>query len=272
MKKNLLTSWAVISCALFTASHANSADWSDSSIGVRHGTHYSEAGVGRGITKTIYNFTHVDGDAYGVNFFTVDVLESDSGDPAANSHDGAQEVYGLYQRTIPLSVFGWDPKSYDVFNKASLLFRVDLGSKNTAFAPRPRKYRLGLNFPLPIEKGLWDLSFSAYKESNHNGIVGRDVNYDTTWSLGSVWSIPAGPGNFGGFLNVTGPKGKDGFNNDTKTEVLLRVSYLFDIGKTGLKAGLAYEHWRNMYGCDEALDDTGGSRGNTPMLITEYHF
>lgn len=272
MKTKTVKCSIFIGGALLASFNANSAGWSDNSIGIQYGTHFSEVGVGRGITKTIYNFTHADGDAYGVNFFTLDTLVSDSSDPAANGRDGAQEMYGLYQRTIPLTVFGLDPGSENIFKKASALFRVDLGTKNTEFASRPRKFRLGLNFPMPIENGLWDVYLSAYKETNFNGIVGQSVSFDTTWSVGSNWNIPMGPGSFDGYASIIGPKGKDGFGNETETEVLLRVSYLFRIGETGLEVGLGYQHWRNMYGSDESIDNTGGSRGNTPMLITKYHF
>ncbi|WP_449434608.1 hypothetical protein [Pseudomonas putida] len=272
MKKKMAEVAVMAGVAALLSTAACAADWSDNLIGVRYGTHFSEAGVGRGITKTIYSFTHASGSEYGVNFFTLDTLVSDSKDPAANSEDGAQEMYAIYQRTVPLRVLGLTGNSDGIFGKTSALFRFDLGTKNTEFASRPRKIRLGLDLPLPVPAGLWNISLSAYKETNHNGIVGRDVTFDTTWSAGSVWNIPMGPGALGGYLNVTGPKGKDGFGNDTKTEVLLYVSYLFDIGKSGLKIGAAYQHWRNMYGCDESIDQTDGSRGNTPMLVAEYHF
>ncbi|MNZ89946.1 hypothetical protein D3C78_1088900 [compost metagenome] len=199
------------------------------------------------------------------------MYKSGGNDPAANSHNGAQEIYGLYQRTFSLAALTDHTGGYGPVKDISLLLRADMGSKNTAFAPRPRKYRVGLIAALPVSAGFWDVGFSAYKESNHNGIVGRDVRFDLTWSLTSAWSIPAGPGAFGGFLSVTGPKGRDGFGNKTRTETLMRLNYLFDVGR-GLKAGFAYEYWRNMYGNDERLDGTGGSKGRLPMLVVEQHF
>jgi hypothetical protein len=272
MRTRIVNKSAFFACTLLASLSANSADWSDTSIGVRYGDKFAETGAGRGIKKTTYNFTHADGDSYGVNYFTVDTIISDSQDHAVNGNDGAQEIYGLYQRTIPFSVLGLNSKSNDYLNKISLLFRVDLGSKNTDFGSRPRKYRLGLEFPVPVENGFWSFSFSAYKETNYNGFVGQDVSFDPTWSVGSVWSVPVGPGSFGGFVSATGAKGKDGFGNETKNEVLLRVTYLFNIGASGLKIGLGYQSWWNMFGNDESLDSTGGSRENTPMIITEYHF
>lgn len=272
MNKGMIKDSLFISSVLLVSLNVYSADWNDTSIGVRYGTQFSETGAGRGITKTTYNFTHADGDSYGVNYFTVDTIISDSQDHAVNGTDGAQEIYGFYQRTVPFSVLGFNDEANSYLNDISLLFRVDLGSKNTDFGSRPRKYRLGLEFPVPIENGFWNFSLSAYKETNYNGFVGEKVSFDPTWSVGSAWSIPVGPGSFGGFVSAIGPKGKDGFGNETKTEILLRVNYLLNVGDSGLKVGLGYEAWRNMFGNDEALDVTGGSRENTPMLMAEYHF
>lgn len=253
-----------------TYSHA--ADWSDNSIGVRYSSKYSEVGVGKDISKTIFSFTHASGDKYGSNFFTVDHLTSNSKDPAANSQDGAQEIYGFYQRTLSLSAFTQKDLSNGLSKDVALLMRADLGTKNTSFASRPRKFRVGLDFPIELKSGFWDIGISAYKETNHNGIVGKSVSFDPTWSVTSAWGIPLGAGNLGGFASIVGPKGKDGFGVETKTEVLARVNYLFDVADTGLKVGGAYEYWKNMYGSDDSKDSTGGSHSSTPMIVAEYHF
>ena len=248
--------------------------WSDNSVGVRYSTHFSEAGVGKDVTKTVFNFTHASGDKYGTNFFTVENLISNGKDPAANSNDGAQEIYGFYQRTLLLSSLPQLKTDNQLLDSLSLMARVDYGSKNTAFASRPRKYYLGFNMPIPVpvDHGFWNIGVAGYKENNYNGIVGKEVDFDLTWAITSAWNFPYGPGNFGGFLNVIGPKGTDGFDNKTKTELLFRVNYLFDIGDTPLKAGVGYEYWRNMYGNDEKLDATNGSKSSVPMLMAQFKF
>ena len=96
--------------------------------------------------------------------------------------------------------------------------------KTAESARAGRKYRLGLVAALPVSAGFWDLGLSIYKESNHNGIVGRDVRFDPTWSLTSAWSLAAGPGAFGGFLSVTGPKGRDGFKREGEMKMNTRVN------------------------------------------------
>ena len=85
---------------------------------------------------------------------------------------------------------------------------------------------------------------------------------------------------FEGFLDIVGPKGDDGFGNATATEVLLRASYMFDIGgaKSGLKAGVGIEYWDNKFGCDNSKFGTSGSgitntcRSTSPMVLATYKF
>ncbi|OEY65937.1 hypothetical protein [Marinobacter sp. X15-166B] len=272
MSQSKVNSSIVIAGALLVSLNAQAANWSDTSIGIRHGERFAEPGAGPRITKSMFNFTHVGGDSYGGNYFTVDTIVSDSQDHAVEGTDGAQEIYGFYQRTVPFSVLGVNARTYDYLSQISVLARVDLGSKNTAFGSRPRKYRLGFEIPVPITTGFWSFSVAGYKETNYNGFTGQAVSFDPTWSVGSAWSIPLGPGSFGGFVSATGAKGKDGFGNETKTELMARVTYLVDIAGSGFNVGVGYQAWRNMFGNDESLDSTGGSRESAPMLMTEYHF
>lgn len=250
------------------------ANWSDAAVGLRYGTDFAEPAVGTGIKKTILSFTYVAGDNLGTSFFTGDVLKSDGKDPDAGGGSGAQEFYGIFERSFSLGAMSGRKEGYGPFKDLSLTVRADLSSKNTAFAPRVRKLRPGVSVALPVPAGFWNLGLQAYHETNHNGIVGKDVRFKTTWAIASAWSIPLGPGSLGGFLDVVGPKGKDGFGADTKMETLLRLQYLFDVGgpKSGFKAGLAYEYWNNKFGNDSAKDVTGGARAKTPMLVAEYHF
>jgi hypothetical protein len=46
----------------------------------------------------ILTFTHFSVDKLGINFFTIDLLKSNSVDPANGGSSGAQEWYGLHQR------------------------------------------------------------------------------------------------------------------------------------------------------------------------------
>jgi len=248
---------------------AHAADWNDNSIGLRLGNQFAEPGIAQKIDKVILNFSHASGDKLGMNLFVIDMLASDSKDPAQGGGGGAQEWYGFYQRSFSLNALT-DRKGFGFARDLSLVARVDLGAKNTTFAPRPRKLRLGVSAALPVSDGFWDVGVQLYKETNHNGIVGRDVSFKVAPVLTTAWSIPLGPGKFGGFADIVGPKGRDGFGAKTRTEILARLTYLVDIGQTGLKAGVGLEYWRNKFGNDDAV--VPGSKATTPLLLAEYHF
>ena len=157
---------------------------------------------------------------------------------------------------------------------ASLYFGGDLSTKNTAFAPRVRKWLVGpaLNFDVP---GFWDLAVVARGEHNHNGIVGKNVRFDTTWGVSTAWliKVPAARGRFTGYFDVIGPKGKDGFGDETKTELHGNAYFLVDVGSFFDKqdtvfAGVGYEYWKNKFG---ANPPTPGTQQSTPMIAVEFH-
>lgn len=253
---------------------AHSADWSDTSIGYRYAPSQSEPGVSDKVRKDVLNFTHVSGDKLGKNLFSIDLLKSNSVDPSNGGGSGAQEWYGFYKRSFSLSDLSGKPTTFGFAKDISLTGRVDAGSKNTTFAPAPFKVRLGLSAAMPVSAGFWDVGIDVYKEKNHNGIMSRKVNFDTVPALTSAWAIPVGPGTFGGFLDVVAPKGRDGFGDETKTETLLRATYLFDVGgaKSQLKAGFGVEYWNNKFGCNNADNRVRNScKATTPLLLVEYH-
>jgi len=268
---------------------AQAADWSDNAIGYRYAPRQSEPGVSDKVSKNILNYTHVSGDKLGMNLFTIDLLKSNGADPAAGGTGGAQEWYGFYKRSFSLTALTGQKTALDGLVKdVNLTARFDAGAKNTDFAPAPRKFRPGVSFDLPVKAGFWNVGLDAYKETNHNSFAdptkpnqSKSVSFKTAWALSSAWAIPAGPGTFGGFLDVVGPKGQDGFGADTKTETLLRATYMYDVDgpKGALKAGVGIEYWKNKFGCDNSSAASSTSPGGitntckatTPLLLVEYH-
>ena len=62
-----------------TAGGAHAQIFQDNSLGYRYGTQFKEPGVtSNDITKSIVNFTHVDADKWGGDFFSLDILFSAS--------------------------------------------------------------------------------------------------------------------------------------------------------------------------------------------------
>ncbi len=71
-------------------------------------------------------------------------------------------------------------------------------------------------------------------EINYKGIVYKDVKYDTAVHAESarLISLHVGPPSavLKGFLSATGPKGKDGFHHESKSDVLTRMTLQSDVG------------------------------------------
>ncbi len=265
---------SLLLCALLAGSGAMAADWSSDSIGYRYAPSESEPGVSDKVAKNILTFTHVSGDSAGGNFFTIDLLKSDNSDPNNGGGAGAQEWYGFYQRSFSISAMTGNKNGYGFAKDLSLTARFDAGSKNTTFAPSPFKVQLGVSAAMPVSAGFWDIGIAAYKENNNNGIVGKSVSFDVAPALNTAWAIPmGGVGTFTGFASIVGPKGKDGFGADTKTETLVRATFMFNLGgpKSGLTAGLGVEYWANKFGCDNSASFvTNSCTSTTPLFLAEY--
>lgn len=259
---------------MLAATGAMAADWSSNAIGYRYAPSQSEPGVSSKVAKNILNFTHVSGDSRGSNLFTIDLLKSSANDPANGNGKGAQEWYGFYQRNFSLSAMTGNKTGYGFAKDLSLTARVDAGAKNTAFAPSPLKLWLGMEAAMPLSAGFWNIGASAYKETNNNGIVGKSVSFKVAPALTTAWAVPVGGiGTFSGFGSIVGPKGKDGFGVETKTETLIQARFMFDVmgPKSGLTAGVGVEYWNNKFGCDNGVNFVKNScKATTPLLLVEY--
>ena len=255
------------------------ADFSDTWIAYRYSNGYAEPGIAADVPKNIYTLAHFSGYKYGTNFFSLDILRSLENDPAnRNSTSQAQELYVSYRSSVSSSkTLGM---KYDLgpVRDFSLTFGFDAGAKDTAFAPKPLKLLIGPTVNLNIPMGFLDLSLLAYNETNNNGIVGKKVQFDTTYQFGALWGMffnLGTPAKFTGFMSITGAKGKDGFGVETETETLMRTSVQWDLGtlaglnKGTVFAGIGYEYWKNKFG---NRSGSTGSKNSVPVLVAEFHF
>ena len=273
--------FTAIAAILLASTGAFAADWSSNAITYSYAPHQSEPGVSDKVAKNIMTFTHASGDKLGSNLFNIDLLKSNSADPANGNIQGAQEWYGFYQRNFSLNAMTGNKTGYGIAKDLNLTARVDAGAKNTEFAPAPRKLRLGMSAAMPVSAGFWDIGVSAYKESNQNGLTIPAINkvpnsqsYKVAPALDTAWAIPvAGIGTFGGFASIVGPKGKDGFGEKTATETLIRATFMFDVmgPKSGLSAGVGVEYWNNKFGCDSSIATNGNKcTSTTPLVLVSY--
>ena len=296
MKKNLTL--AALGIAALAAFPVSAATWSDTFLGYRTGNNFREPGYESSIQKQIFSLGHVSGNSLGTNFFNVDMLKSDAGDPVNNvapaNPKGAQEVYVAYRNALSFGAITKKKIAFGPVQDVEWTTGMDYNSKNTQFAPSVYKLMLGptLSFKVP---GVLTVGLQYYKEWNLNSYGSfapggiNNVVFDGTYQLNVAWGInaPIGPvsGKFKGFGSLTGAKGKDGSNVQTVPETLIDAYWMADVsGLVGAKKGTwqigpGFEYWNSKFGDPayptNAATPAGGTVNpttTTAMLALEYHF
>ncbi|HEY8100635.1 MAG TPA: outer envelope protein [Burkholderiaceae bacterium] len=276
MKYKLLSS-LLLMAGLLSAS-VQAADWSDTSLSWRYGTKFAEPFDSKDISKNIYGLTHVSGYKYGVNFFNVDMLQSDSNDPAAGGASGAQEVYVVYRNTLDIGKISGKSLKFGPVSGAGATLGFDWNTKNDNYSSKKRMLVLGPTLMWDVP-GHLNTSLLILKESNSPTGVSR-YTYKTHPMFAIDWGIPLGslPLSFEGFGNFIAPKGKDEFGGDTAAETLVDLALMWDVGATAgmakntFRLGAMYEYWKNKFGNNHSGPAGSGAFAKTPMVKAEYHF
>jgi nucleoside-specific outer membrane channel protein Tsx len=255
--------------------------WNDTYIGYRYGSNFRYPGVPDKVAQNIGYLTTTGGFKWGSYAFNVDYLISNSANPEAGgpSSGGAQEVYSVGRVELSAGKILGHPVGFGIIRDVGLTGGYEFGVKNDAYGERARMLVLGPTIEFALPRGFMNLTAGLRTESNHNGITGVDVRFNTAWHVESSWLFPFRVGPvplmFRGFASVTGPKGKDGFGVQTTTEFLTRVSLLADLGSFAghprtVYAGVGYEYWHNMYGTPSR--ETVSTVTSAPMVMAEFHF
>lgn len=236
----------------------------DTTVGYHFSPTASEPGVGNNIKKNVFTITHVDAWSMGTNFVNIDVLKSDSKDPAAGGGEGALEVYGIYRGTLSGNALTKSKSfSFGIIKDVSLAYGGDFNTKNTSFASEKRLIVGGAQIAFDVP-GFFTVSALAGKEWGHCGICNFpggnvDPEFKTNVHFEAAYLQPLAftglPLSFSGFADVITPKGKDGFGAQTKTEILTRNQLNYDLSsmfgrKNFLNAWVGYQYWKNKFGND----------------------
>jgi nucleoside-specific outer membrane channel protein Tsx len=280
-----------LALALCAGAVAHAADWSDTSINYRYipkesGFIVDVAGNPVDVAKNIVSLEHISGFKYGSNYFNVDILKSDSNDPANGSTSGAQEVFAIYRNNLNLSSLTGSSMKFGVVKEISLTTGFNAGAKNNENAAQPLAFLFGPTLQFALPAGYLNVGLQAYKETNNSKFAGGKQDYDVAAQLNVVWGIPfnAGiPANFKGFMSVTGAKGTGkGTGIETSTETLLDALVMFDLGSLSGKkdtfyAGVGYRYWNNKFGNNESALGFAGTLNkaghvSSPFLQLEAHF
>jgi nucleoside-specific outer membrane channel protein Tsx len=277
---------ASAACALSLATQpAAAADWSDTYLGYRYGTKFAEPFNNEDIKKSIVNFSHVSGYAYGTNFFNVDFLLSDSKDPSApGATSGAQEAYAVYRHLLDIGKVSGANLKAGPMRGAGVTAGFDVNTKTDAgYNSKKRMLVLGPTLMVDVP-GFLNVSALVLWESNapHNDFSGTSVpryRYKTHPELDLAWGIPIGAGfSFEGYADFIAAKGKDEFGGDTAPEthidarVMYNLSGAFGSKKNTFQVGAEYEYWRNKFGNNHNGPTGKGAFAKTPMVRAEYHF
>lgn len=280
-----ILSLSAIAVAIAVAPQVSAANWSDTSVGYRYGTQFTEPFNPEKVKKNILSLTHVSGYDYGQNFVNVDFLQSNNMDPAngdaRGQGKGATEAYVTYRHQLHLGKAFDTDLSFGPVSDFGLTAGLDLNTKNTQFAPRKQLLVVGPTVKFAVPKGFLDFSILYGHERNHEATVNRatdvlesrDVTFEDHAIYNLTWGLPfeAGmvPMKFQGFANYVTPKGKGKTN-----EQLVRTSLMVDIGKLAfdadnkLWAGVGYEYWHNKFGNQKGT----GTQTNAATFNLEYHF
>jgi hypothetical protein len=255
-------------------------NWNDTYIGARYSDDFHFPGSAAKVEQKIGFVTTAGGFKYGSYVFNADFLVSDKNNPEVGGTRGAQEVYSVGRVDFSAGrVFGHPVGFGGIVRDVGLTTGYEFSAKNDAFANRARMLVLGPSIQFAVPRGYWNAMIGWRTEKNYNGIVHKDVDYDTAAHGETSWLVPfhlgPAPVTFKGFVSVTGPKGLDGFHTETKTEVLSRMSLLFDVGALAGHArtfylGPGYEFWHNMFGTPPS--EAPGTKRSAATVVGEIHF
>lgn len=88
--------------AALSVGGAPAADWSDTSVGYRYGTQFTEPGNLDEVAKHLLQFSPVSGHSLGQNVFSLDVLRSDGAASASGSDYAGQRISAEFTYCVQL--------------------------------------------------------------------------------------------------------------------------------------------------------------------------
>lgn len=236
--------------------------FADTQIAYFYETRAREPGSTQTTRKHVISLSHFDVTKWGTNLVVIDFKKSDNRDPANGvGSDGALEVYGVYRGTISGNwMAGGKAFGGGFIKDVSLAYGFDANTKNTTFAPQKRLVLAGAQVAFDVP-GYLTLAAYAGKEWNHCGVCpvgGINPEFKTNAHIEVGYMQPLAftgmPLRFSGFTNFVTPKGKDGFGDQTKLEILSDNRLTLDVGKLAngkanvVDVFLGYRYWKNKFG------------------------
>jgi nucleoside-specific outer membrane channel protein Tsx len=244
---------------LFIASPATYADWFDwtnTEVQYLHGSNYQEPFNPNDIGQSLITVTHSDGWAFGRNFFFMDTLFTENGQPSQTN------IYGEAYSSFTLGKILKKDLSFGIFKDLNATVGVNVGENldNSKSGVRIALYGATIDFNLPYFK------FFSVDILNHvplePSMQGSSIQITPVWNL--PFSIANTKWSFEGFLDFIGSKKTDSYFVLAQPQLRLDIGDLW--GESGhFYAGIEYQYWHNKYGI-KGLND------NVPQALLVWKF
>ncbi len=215
-------------------------DWSDTEIQYLHGDGYRMPKNANDISRSIITLSHADGWALGRNFFFMDTLISDHGEPSQVN------LYGEFYSYLSLSKMTGRNLSYGLFKDLNVTAGVNAGENldSNFSGTRIIMYGFTVDFNLP--------GFKLFTVDVLRHDILEPVSLGSSWQITPCWKLPftlfGTHWSLEGFADFIGPKGPGYAGNVlAQPQIRLDVGDFFGISNR-LFAGIEYQYWNNKYG------------------------
>ena len=231
------------------------------------------------IIRNSIEYKHTDFWSMGSNFADVMLAKSNMAEPSSGGGDGAVEAYVTLRSTFGLNeLTGTRAFHFGPVRNVALEAGANFETKNSSFAPSERTIYIGPNLQFAVSRGYFNVGLHYRKEWNHEGVLGKNEDYDPNFNIEPSWMFPFAIGNahlaYAGFAEYNTVKGTDSFGTPSAPEFLFRSTVSLDLGSlmlhrtqlVELNGGLWY--WHNEYGKPSTLP---GTTQTTPIIGLTFH-
>lgn len=231
--------------------------WSNSEIQYLHGGNFQMPGNSEDVSQSIITVTHADGWKYGRNFFFMDTLFTEDGQPSQTN------LYGEAYSTFSLGKISGRDLSLSIFKDIGFTLGVNLGERmqSKQSGPRILLHGVTVDFNLP-GFDYFNVDFLRHK-------IVEPVDIGGSWQITPVWKfrfqIADTKWSLEGFADFIGKKG-----DYQARQALAQPQLRLDVGdlwghSNHLFVGIEYQYWHNKYGIK-------GLQDNVPQALLLWKF
>lgn len=240
IKNKCLIVWSLLLSVVSLSVQADIFDWSTTEIQYLHGDGYQMPKNPQDVSRSILTLSHADGWALGRNFFFMDTLISEHGEPSQVN------LYGEFYSYLSLSKMTGKNLSYGLFKDLNLAAGVNAGENldSDRSGTRVILYGFNVDFNLPGFK-LFTVDFLRHD-------VLEPVSYDSSWQITPVWKFPftlfGTHWSLEGFADFIGKKGPT-YARSALAQPQIRLDIGDFLGASEhIFIGIEYQYWHNKYG------------------------